>query len=79
MDLVAIVLVIFGLGGIVYAIADYEYTVSTKYVIVCNKPGSSCPLSAGVFEFSNIAQNFSIWLVLPISVTALCMGIFRRT
>ncbi|OLC91238.1 MAG: hypothetical protein AUI92_08185 [Thaumarchaeota archaeon 13_1_40CM_3_38_6] len=67
-----------GLVGIIYAIVDYGYTISTQRDMVCDKLGSNCPFSAGVFEFSNIEKNFSIWLILPISVGSICVGLIRK-
>lgn len=67
-----------GIGGIIYAIVDYAYTISipSSHWVSC-KSGSSCPYAFRVFEFSSIEENFSIWLILSISIVLLCIGLIK--
>jgi len=73
----AIGCIISGLVGIIYAIVDYEYKIFTEsHTWISCQAGSSCPLPAGVFDFS-ISDNYSISLILPLSVAILCIGIIK--
>ena len=69
--------IVSGMTGIIYAISDYAYKISTEsHAWISCKVGSSCPLPAGIFDFS-ILDNFSISLILPLSVAILCVGIIK--
>ena len=74
---IAIGFIISGIVGIIYCIIDYEYKIyNQSHIWNSCLAGSSCPLPAGVFDFS-ITDNLSISLILPISVVILCIGIIK--